>query len=545
MSIELNKIICGDSLSVLKTFPDDFVDCVITSPPYWNLRDYNVEGQLGLEPTFQEYIQKLCDIFDEVKRVLKKEGTVFVNLGDTYSGNKEGKTDNKVSEYLKKNSQGIHKRATIQEKCLCQIPSRFAIAMCERDSDDIYELQKDFVCATMTCNKTYALQKPRTTKKILSGIREEVEIGASRTISQKDGGMAEEKSRESKSIQQEALLGESGERNNASNEGKCKVSSPTENRSTGEVWRKSSEVCLLWMPDSPFSNDRPYEQRWSKTPERNKTIWLNLSLAQKNELSERFSSFVHELQLGKREIRLLPPRGRQNLSLRKRDIPIELLPVFKLVKQDRWILRNTIVWHKKNAMPSSVIDRFTNKYEQVFFFVKNKKYHFDLDLIRIPFETNEKRPDGVIRNREYKYDSKFNTMQAEKMGSPRARVSRQYNTKKGTKTRQQEEQARAFGITPNPETEYERNPKGKNPGDVWTLTSQPYPEAHFATFPPNLIIPMVKAGCPEKGIILDPFMGSGTVAEVAKYLGRNYLGIELNPSYIKLAENRLRQEMLL
>src|SRR3989337_3228258 len=100
MSIELNKIICGDSLSVLKTFPDDFVDCVITSPPYWNLRDYNVEGQLGLEPTFQEYIQKLCDIFDEVKRVLKKEGTVFVNLGDTYygGGNNRGNSEENLSE---------------------------------------------------------------------------------------------------------------------------------------------------------------------------------------------------------------------------------------------------------------------------------------------------------------------------------------------------------------------------------------------------------------------------------------------------------------
>lgn len=97
---EPNQIILGDSLEVLKTLPDECVDCVITSPPYWNLRDYGVAGQLGLEPTFQEYIEKLCVIFDEVKRVLKPTGTVWANLGDTYSGNKEGKTDNKVSQYL-------------------------------------------------------------------------------------------------------------------------------------------------------------------------------------------------------------------------------------------------------------------------------------------------------------------------------------------------------------------------------------------------------------------------------------------------------------
>src|SRR3990172_7043143 len=125
--MEVNSIIQGDALEVLKTFPDAFVDCVITSPPYWNLRDYNVEGQLGLEPTFQEYIQKLCAIFDEIKRVLKKEGTVFVNLGDTYSGNKEGKTDAKVSDYLKNTTTRLHKKAVIQEKSLCQIPSRFAL----------------------------------------------------------------------------------------------------------------------------------------------------------------------------------------------------------------------------------------------------------------------------------------------------------------------------------------------------------------------------------------------------------------------------------
>ena len=105
--MEINKIYQGDSLDILKIFPSESVDCAITSPPYWALRDYGVDGQLGLEPTFQEYISKLCDIFDEVKRVLKKEGTCFVNLGDTYSGNKNGKTDYKVSDYLKENSQGI------------------------------------------------------------------------------------------------------------------------------------------------------------------------------------------------------------------------------------------------------------------------------------------------------------------------------------------------------------------------------------------------------------------------------------------------------
>lgn len=186
-----NKIICGNSLSELKKIPNETIDTVITSPPYWNLRDYGTaiwEGgdikcnhkqakeksrydykmpdsaqcgthkgmkkgtdnpkwkdvcptcgaikkdlQLGLEPTFQEYINKLCDIFDEIKRVLKKSGSVWVVIGDTYSGNKEGKTDNKVSDYLKNTTINLHKKkGSIPEKSLCQIPSRFAIEMTNR-----------------------------------------------------------------------------------------------------------------------------------------------------------------------------------------------------------------------------------------------------------------------------------------------------------------------------------------------------------------------------------------------------------------------------
>lgn len=319
MNEYINKVIQGDSLQVLKTLPSESVDCVVTSPPYWALRDYGVEGQLGLELTFQEYITKLCDIFEEVKRVLKREGTCWVNLGDTYSGNKEGKTDNKVSDYLKNTTTNLHKKkGSIPEKSLCQIPSRFAISMT-------------------------------------------------------DNG---------------------------------------------------------------------------------------------------------------------------------------------------WVLRNTIIWHKLNAMPSSVLDRMTNKYEQVFFFVKSKKYFFDGDSIRVPFETDEKRDNGLDRNRDKEYQGK-------------------YNTKEGTKTRLMEEQAKKLGIRRNPQQEYERNPKGKNKGDVWATTSQPYPDAHFAMFPEKLIDPMISAGCPMGGVVLDIFMGAGTTAVVAKKLGRNYLGIELNPSYIKIAEERI------
>ena len=84
--LEINKIYCGDCLSVMKTFPAESINCCVTSPPYWGLRDYGVAGQLGLEKTPEEYVKKMVDIFREVKRVLKKDGTLWLNLGDSYAG---------------------------------------------------------------------------------------------------------------------------------------------------------------------------------------------------------------------------------------------------------------------------------------------------------------------------------------------------------------------------------------------------------------------------------------------------------------------------
>lgn len=127
----------GDVLQYLKELPDECIDMVMTSPPYWSLRNYSVDGQIGLEPTFQKYVSRLCDVFDEIKRVLKKEGTIWVNLGDTYIGNgisrHRGYSDpkkQKVGEIDYDEPSAMNQ--TIPPKCLAQIPSRFAIEMCDR-----------------------------------------------------------------------------------------------------------------------------------------------------------------------------------------------------------------------------------------------------------------------------------------------------------------------------------------------------------------------------------------------------------------------------
>ena len=128
----LNHIYEGTCLDVIKTFPDKSIDCVITSPPYWQLRDYGWNGQWGNEPTFQMYLENLWSLMDEVWRVIKDTGTVWVNLGDTYNGNKKGNTSNKgyientVVDTFKKNKQDE------PDKCLLLIPHRFAIGCIDR-----------------------------------------------------------------------------------------------------------------------------------------------------------------------------------------------------------------------------------------------------------------------------------------------------------------------------------------------------------------------------------------------------------------------------
>lgn len=128
----INQILQGDALAVLKTLPDELVDCVITSPPYWNLRNYGVDGQLGLEPTFGEYLEKMLTLFDEIKRVLKSTGTVWVNLGDTFNGSKRGNTNNAMKEGIGDMDLAKQEDKRIAPKSLLAIPDRFKITMIDR-----------------------------------------------------------------------------------------------------------------------------------------------------------------------------------------------------------------------------------------------------------------------------------------------------------------------------------------------------------------------------------------------------------------------------
>lgn len=321
------NFIQGDVFEKLKEMPSESVDCVITSPPYWGLRDYGVEGQLGLEKTPEEYVAKMVEIFHEVARVLKKTGTLWLNLGDSYAGSGRG-----------------------------------------RDADGTWNPGK-------------------------GGSKQETNHGAivGRNVNAKSL---------SKNLISEGAI--------------------------GNAWVK-------------------------------------------------------------------PPAGYKAKDL----IGIPWRVAFAL-QADGWYLRQDIIWAKPNPMPESVTDRCTKSHEYIFLMAKSPKYHFDNEAIR-----EEPKPWNNGR------------MSAPKLGPDRPRLGYQQNKKK-----------------------YEVI-KGANRRSVWTITTKPFKDAHFATFPEDLIVPMIKAGCPRGGTVLDPFMGSGTTAVVAKKLGRDSIGIELNPAYVEMAKKRV------
>lgn len=173
------------------------------------------------------------------------------------------------------------------------------------------------------------------------------------------------------------------------------------------------------------------------------------------------------------------------------------------LQSDGWYLRQDIIWHKPNPMPESVTDRCTKSHEYIFLLSKSAKYYYDFEAIREKTSDSYKGRRGKIKTR--------NKTQS-------AMTNRVFNT------------------------EYSPDML-RNKRSVWTVTTKSYKEAHFAVYPQDLIKPCVLAGCPEGGVVFDPFMGSGTTAVVARKLGRNYLGIELNSEYVKISEQRIYNEL--
>lgn len=191
-----------------------------------------------------------------------------------------------------------------------------------------------------------------------------------------------------------------------------------------------------------------------------------------------------------------------NLDIAKKSL-IGIPDRFKISMIDRgWVCRNEIIWHKPNQMPEPTKDRFTDDFEKLFFFTKNGKYYFEQQFE--PYTKPLNRWGGENAKSESDWD-------------------------------------RNVGRITHRERQERPNTKGKNKRTVWSINTKGYRSAHVAVFPETLIETPVIAGCPKKGIVLDPFFGSGTTGVVAKRFNRNFIGIELNEEYIKIAEKRLKE----
>lgn len=293
----------GDNRAVLPTLPDQSIHCIVTSPPYWGLRDYGHDGQIGLEQTPEQYVAEMVAVFRECRRVLRDDGTLWLNLGDSYATGSKG------------NEGGSDKQRS-------NVGSSFEAPLLEHGLKT-----KDLV---------------------------------------------------------------------------------------GIPWR-----------------------------------------------------------------------------------------VAFALQADGWYLRSDIIWAKPNPMPESVTDRPTKSHEYLFLLAKSPTYYFDADAVR---------EDAIHAGRVVKASDPATAKNGQKgqYGATAAGFT-QHDTVVGT---------------------------GRNIRTVWTIAIQPYPGAHFATFPPKLVEPCIKAGCPEGGVVLDPFGGSGTTAMVAQSLSRKAVLIELNPSYIDQAIRR-------
>jgi len=241
------------------------------------------------------------------------------------------------------------------------------------------------------------------------------------------------------------------------------------------------------------------------------TLWLNIGDSYCNHPSSAVNrnGMSGSLNEGKSEFDCrVGTRGTQQ----RKTIPIDMKPkdlmgipwmlAFAL-RADGWYLRQDIIWHKPNPMPESVQDRCTKAHEYIFLLSKSHKYHFDHVAIKDPMKGE---PEARDKNAE----------------------GYQADYSKGDRFSKGERVFGADGMA--------------NKRSVWTVATKPYAGAHFAVFPEELIEPCILAGAPVGGIVLDPFMGSGTTAQVAQNLGRQYIGCELNPDYCQLQNIRTAQQ---
>jgi DNA modification methylase len=226
-----------------------------------------------------------------------------------------------------------------------------------------------------------------------------------------------------------------------------------------------------------------------------------------------------------------PPTANKNDGLKNKDLCLIPHRTAIALQESGWWVRGDIVWAKPSPMPESVEDRPTRSHEYIFLLAKNETYYYDHEAIKEPAICGHPSGNGYKRDSRLTYADSNGARGSDKQWKPRP------SAPKGSFAGKTEQMAGTGQNAFRAVTEM------RNKRDVWTVGSEPFPDAHFATFPPDLILPCILAGCPVGGTVLDPFSGAATTALVAKENGRKCIGIELNEEYLKMSVKRLRQDV--
>lgn len=200
------------------------------------------------------------------------------------------------------------------------------------------------------------------------------------------------------------------------------------------------------------------------------------------------------------------------------------------LQQDGWFIRNAVVWAKPNAMPESVRDRLSTRYELIFLLVKQPRYWFDLDAIRVTYTG-----DRALSRRAHRSGNRPHTIRT--VWPPHGTTGNASDHEENCRQRRPPATAGATG-----KRHAAPAPAGRNPGDVWSISTRPFHQAHFAVFPIDVPLRCIAAGCRPGGTVLDMFAGAATTGLAARRLERSFVGVELNASYADLAAARLTEE---
>lgn len=524
----------GDAAEVAATLPAGSIQTVVTSPPYFGLRDYGVDGQLGAEKSPAEFIANLVAVFEAIRPALADDGTLWVNLGDSYAAS-GGHTSNGSNSMVKSQEQrdvrNIPSSNTsgLPLKNLLMIPARFAIAMQDADGWDDYELRADLDerQSAVVYSEICRIKTPNAGENTSANMRSD---GARQTPSAMQSAAPGGTLRTKTSSANTAAATTSSTANKRSSATSRETNDATD--SSGSTPSTTTARAIPPVPaagsgDSTSSHSTTSAAEAVSTDASSRSATSTSGSSSSAKATQADTESCATTATGQSATTASArTRTSERLTLPKRDIPAHLLGFFTLKRQNRWVLRNDIIWAKPNGMPESVRDRFSTKHEHVFLFAKKPKYYFNLDPIREPItSTTESALD-------WDRDGKHTLVPGQK---PQHRPKREPTRK---------HRATPDGVMPD-RGGVPTHPMGRNPGDVWSIATRPFSGSHFAVFPPDLPERCILAGSRPGDTVLDPFSGSGTTGMVATKHGRRYVGIDLNPEYHELAlKTRLAQATL-